>query len=39
MKKGENMYLTNDIKNELFATQYVPPVPEEEETDDSEGIH
>lgn len=26
------------IKNELFATQYVPPVPEEEE-DDSEGIH
>ena len=37
MKKGENMYLTNGIKNELFATQYVPPVPEEE--DDNEGIH
>ena len=30
------------IKNELFQTQYVPPVPEEEEgeeTDDNEGIH
>ncbi len=29
------------VKNELFQTQYVPPVPEpeEEEGDDSEGIH
>lgn len=27
------------IKNELFATQYVPPVTEEEEGDDNEGIH
>lgn len=35
MKKGENMYLTNDIKNELFQTQYVPPVPEEEEVIDN----
>ena len=28
-------------KKLLFQTQYVPPVPEpeEEETDDSEGIH
>ena len=23
----------------LFQTQYVPPVPEGEETDDNEGIH
>lgn len=27
------------VKNECFQTQYVPPVPEEEKTDDSEGIH
>ena len=40
-EKEKNMYLTKIIKNELFQTQYVPPVPEpeEEETDDNEGIH
>ena len=32
------MYLTNDIKNELFATQYVPPVPEEEEGEEENGM-